>query len=267
MHPHLESLCSLLRAVAEDEILSRFRHVASRAKADGSLITEADLAVQRRVIAALRELTPETPVLGEEMSTEQQRRLLSDADGGVWCLDPLDGTTNFASGFPYFSISLALLKSGEAQLGLVYDPTRGECFSAERGAGAWLDGEALRQASDLDVLGGCVALVDLKRLTARDLARMGADAPFRSQRNLGSVALDWCWIAAGRGQLYLHGGQKLWDYAAGSLIASEAGAAARLMRRDGTLPPAGISLEPRLAVAASNGGLLARWLAWLGLPR
>jgi myo-inositol-1(or 4)-monophosphatase len=89
---------------------------------------------------------------------------------------------------------------------------------------------------------------------------------FRSQRNLGSVALEWCWIAAGRYQLYLHGGQKLWDYAAGRLIASEAGVPSRLYRPFGTAPAEGLDLGPRLAVAAANPALLDQWLDFIDLP-
>jgi myo-inositol-1(or 4)-monophosphatase len=201
------------------------------------------------------------------MPIEEQRRLLADAQAGVWCLDPLDGTSNYACGFPYFAISLALLRGGRAELGVIYDPVRGECFGAERGAGAYLDGVSLCLSSDRTELGDCLALVDLKRLPEWDLPRLGGDAPFRSQRNLGSVALDWCWIAAGRGQLYLHGGQKLWDYSAGRLIAAEAGVPTRLFARGGLEALEGLSLEPRMAVAAANAQLLERWIAWLRLPR
>jgi len=267
MRPHLRSLCRLLRDTAESEILPRYRKVASHAKADGSLVTAADLTAQKRLVEALGELFPDVPVLGEEMTVQEQTRLLADARTGVWCLDPLDGTSNFACGFPYFGISLALLEGGEARLGVVYDPVRGECFCAEGGAGAWLDGEPLRLISETSELRDCLALVDLKRLGPRDLPRLGGDAPYRSQRNLGSVALDWCWLAAGRGQLYLHGGQKLWDYSAGRLIAAEAGVPSRLFSRDGGEPPPGVSLEPRMAVAAANPGLLEQWLTWLDLPR
>jgi myo-inositol-1(or 4)-monophosphatase len=267
MSHQLENVCGLLRSAAQREIMPRFRNVDSRRKADGSLVTAADLGAQRVLIAALDELFPGTRVLGEEMTPEEQRRLLTEADAGVWCLDPLDGTSNYACGFPYFAISLALLRDGEAVLGAVYDPVHDECFSAERGAGAWLGGEPLRLASDRTELKQCLALVDLKRLTREDISRLGGDAPYRSQRNLGSVALDWCWLAAGRGQLYLHGGQKLWDHAAGRLVAREAGAATRLFAPGGREAPAGLSLEPRMAVAAADEGLLGQWLAWLGLPR
>ena len=80
------------------------------------------------------------------------------------------------------------------------------------------------------------------------------------------MALDWCWLASGRFQLYLHGGQRLWDYAAGRLIADEAGAASRQYRRDGVTPTAGLTLESQLAIAAANATLLERWLDFVGLP-
>lgn len=267
MHPRLESLCRLLRTAAETEIMPRLRNASSQRKADGSLVTAADLGTQRYVMEALTRLYPETPVLGEEMGADEQARLLSDARTGVWCLDPLDGTTNFACGFPFFGISLALLKGPDAELGVIYDPVRDECFCAERGLGAWLDGEPLHLTSEAAALGQCLALVDLKRLPEDQLRRLGGNAPYRSQRNLGSVALDWCWLAAGRAQLYLHGGQKLWDYSAGRLIAAETGVACRLFSTKGTTPPSGISLSPRMAVAAAHPGLLRQWLAWLELPR
>jgi len=266
MSPELKRLCELLRNVSDKEICPRFREVASHSKQDGSLVTAADLGAQKRIAGELSRLYPEIPLLGEEMTLAEQERLLADAETGVWCLDPLDGTSNYACGFPYFAISLALLRGGQAVLGIIYDPVRGECFCAERTAGAFLDGTPLQLVSERGELRDCLALVDLKRLPPSYLTRLGGDAPYRSQRNLGSVALDWCWLAAGRGQLYLHGGQKLWDYSAGRLIASEAGVPSRLFARGGAQPAAGLSLEPRMAVAAASDRLLERWLDWLGLP-
>lgn len=267
MSPELERLCALLRSAAEAEIMPRFRRVTTRSKADGSLVTAADLAVQRSICDELGRAYPELPVLGEEMSRQEQERLLGDADTGVWCLDPLDGTSNYAYGFPYFCVSLALLRGGEPILGCIYDPVHGECFCAERGGGAFLDGKPLHLDSKRTELGDCLAMVDLKRLPERDLLRMGAASSFRSQRNLGAVALDWCWLAAGRFQLYLHGGQKLWDYAAGRLIATEAGVTSSLFAQGGRTPPDGLSLSPRMAAAAANQTLFGRWLHWLDLPR
>jgi len=267
MTPELERLSELLRHVAETEIMPRFHHTTTHAKADGSLVTEADLAAQQRVCEELGRDWPDIPVLGEEMSVQVQERLLDDADVGVWCLDPLDGTSNYAYGFPYFCVSLALLRGGEPVLGCIFDPVHDECFCAERGVGAFCDGRPLRLSSQRTELRDCLAIVDLKRLPKEDLPSMGGQSPFRSQRNLGSVALDWCWLAAGRIQLYLHGGQKLWDYAAGQLIASEAGASSRLFARGREVADNGLSLDPRMAIAAENEALFQRLLDWWsGLP-
>lgn len=266
MSPELEILRQTLRRAASTEILPRFRQVDARTKADGSLVTAADLGTQACIIAELKDRFPGMPVLGEEMTAEEQGPLLADSPGGVWCLDPLDGTSNFAGGFPFFGVSLALLEGGEARLGLVLDPVRDECFAAERGVGAWLNGEPLRLARAGDSLKDCLALVDLKRLPVEVLQRLGGDAPYRSHRSLGAVALEWCWLAAGRAQLYLHGGQRVWDWAAGRLIASEAGVASRLLAQAGAGPSRGLSLEPSMAVAAANQGLLRQWTTWLGLP-
>ena len=267
MTPELERLCKLLRSVAETEIMPRFHNAATRIKADGSLVTEADLAAQQRVCDELGRTWPDIPVLGEEMTLEAQQQLLDDADVGVWCLDPLDGTSNYAYGFPYFCVSLALLRGGEPVLGCILDPVHDECFCAERGVGAFCDGRPLQLVSERTELHECLAIIDLKRLPKEDLPSMGRQSPFRSQRNLGSVALDWCWLAAGRIQLYLHGGQKLWDYAAGQLIASEAGASSRLFARGGAAPGEGLSLDPRMAIAAENEALFERLLEWWsGLP-
>lgn len=267
-YPDLPTLCQRLRAVAEAEILPRFRKRVGHHKADGSLVTAADIGVQQALAEELRQWFPGLAFLGEEMDAKtQQRQLAEAADTGIWCLDPLDGTSNYVGGFPYFGISLALLQGDKTRLGVVYDPLRQECFHAEYGGGAWLNGLPLRLESTTTDLEDCLALIDLKRLSAQDLTRLGATAPYRSQRNLGSVALDWCWLAAGRGQLYWHGGQKLWDLAAGRLIASEAGIASRLFTPEGQEPPPAWSLAPRLAVAAATEPLLKQWLRWLELPR
>ncbi len=265
MSPELEDLCQTLRAVAQSEILPRFQHTAARLKKDGSLVTAADVGTQALILTELKSRYPSMPVLSEEMTSEEQEALLADTHGDFWCLDPLDGTSNFAGGFPFFGISLALFKGGQARLGLVLDPVRDECFSAERGMGACLNGQSLRLTPTCDALNDALALVDLKRLPVEILMRLGGNAPFRSQRSMGAVALEWCWLAAGRARLYLHGGQRLWDWAAGRLIASEAGVQSLLLGQGGGRALAGLSLEPSMAVAAASGPLLERWIAWLGL--
>ncbi len=102
-------------------------------KSDGTLVTDADLAVQSRLIEQLAASWPEIPLMGEEMTAEQQQALA--AHDCYWCVDPLDGTTNYSAGLPYFALSLALVVEGRAVLGIVYDPVRHECFRAELGRG------------------------------------------------------------------------------------------------------------------------------------
>jgi len=103
------------------------------------------------------------------------------------------------------------------------------------------------------------ACIDFKRLPPQLAARIAATPPYSSQRSIGSVALDWCWVAAGRFHLYLHGRQRLWDYAAGSLVLAEAGGYADTL--DGTLAPP--TLAPRSAVCAADRGLFEEWCRYL----
>jgi myo-inositol-1(or 4)-monophosphatase len=266
--PHaadLETLAALLREAARVEILPRFRSSHSAAKADGSLVTDADLGVQRRLTAALAARWPHVPLLGEEMEAAEQQRLL-DAGGPLWCLDPLDGTSNFACGFPGFCISLALLLEGRTALAVILDPVRDECFTAARGQGAQLDGTPLAPFAPGPALSDCIAVVDFKRIPPQRVPALFRQGGFRSQRNLGAVALEWCWLAAGRFQLYLHGGQKLWDYAAGRLIAEEAGCASALFPQADATPSETLTLGKRLALAAPNAALFTSWQDFVGLP-
>jgi len=92
---------------------------------------------------------------------------------------------------------------------------------------------------------------------------LAKQAPYRSQRSFGSVALDWCWLASERMQVYLHGGQKLWDYAAGSLFLVEAGGAGGIYEDYDDTPMQKLTLQPRIGMAATSDALFADWQAWL----
>ena len=258
-HAALLVLEGLVREAAVREIMPLYGVTGSRCKEDGSLVTAADTAVQARLSEELRVRWPQFAVMGEEMSEAEQRASLDSAHG-VWCLDPLDGTTNFVNRLPFFSVSLALLQEGKPVLGVVYDPVRGECFTALRGQGAWLNGERLPALGRPPALRRCVALVDFKRLKPRLAGRLGTDPPYGSQRNWGSCALEWCWLAVGRAHISLHGGQKLWDYAAGSLILCETGGVATTI--DGDPLPYG-NLAPSSALAARSMDLHEAWRAWI----
>lgn len=266
MHPDLRRLSDLLRETAATEIIPRLRNTQARAKTDGSLVTDTDLAVQTHIAQALARSHPGLPLLGEEQTAAEQERLLDSASRALWVLDPLDGTSNYASGFPGFAISLALIEDGAIVQGAVLDPTRDECFCAMRGGGAWLNGAPIRPFAPGPALGDCLAAIDFKRLPPERVPHLLRAGGFRSQRNLGSVALEWSWLAAGRFQLYLHGGQRLWDYAAGRLIATEAGVASRLYQPYGSAPAEGLDLNQRLAVGAATQQLFDKWSNFIDLP-
>lgn len=248
-----------VRTIAREELLPRFARTECRFKDDGSVVTEADFAVQQKLEFALAALTPGVPVLGEEMAAPQQRELFERNRHGLWCLDPLDGTGNFVSGIPFFSVSLALLGPDGVKLGVVYDPLRDECFSAAAGQGAWLNGTRLAAGPVALPLARCIAIMDTKRLGVH-AASVLIDPPYRSQRCFGSGALEWCWLAVRRAQVYLHGRQNLWDYAAGWLILREAGG--RASSFDG-LSTFARDIKPRSVVAASDAGLYEEVWRWL----
>jgi len=262
MRPDLVELADLVRTAAREELLPRFTRVTQQHKADGSILTEADLAIDARVHAELMRRWPAIAFLSEEMERAEQERLLT-AGGLLWCLDPLDGTSNFAAGIPFFGVSLALLEDGVQRLGLIYDPVRDEYFSARRDGGASLNGLALHTAPAGVDLRRSVALVDFKRLGPALRARLADHPPYHSQRNFGSCALEWAWLAAGRGQVYLHGGQKLWDFAAGSLLLDEAGGASYTLAGEPVFVP---DLAARSVVASPDPELAVHWLDWLQEP-
>ena len=105
--------------------------------------------------------------------------------------------------------------------------------------------------------------VEICKTPGELIERFAVASPYRSQRSFGSVALDWCWLAAERVQVYLHGGQKLWDYAAGSLVLSEAGGSGGLFENYAGTRVQELTLQPRIAIAATSADLFDQWNAWL----
>ena len=257
---------SVIRQIAQQELLPRFTRIKHSHKADGSIVTEADIAAQTSICKALTDAFPASVVLGEEMTAEEQAMLLA-SDQPVWCIDPLDGTSNFAAGIPYFAISLALIEHGEVTLGIVYDPMRDECFTAQKSKGQEikvdLNGDILINTQDDISLKNATAIVDFKRLTNELASRIVTERPFASQRNFGASALDWCWLATGRGHVYLHGNQNLWDYAAGEMIFRASGGYASTLQGEKIYKNA---LIKRSVVAGINQSLYTQWANWLNLP-
>ncbi len=255
----LESLIRTVKAVAQEVILPRYLKVSRDRKQDGSLFTEADMAMQDALATALGPLC-DCPLLGEEMSSAAQHELWTNNQEGLWCVDPIDGTTNFVNGIPYFAVSVALIRDGRPQFGVVYDPVADEAFSAARNQGAFLNGHSLPLSNSVNRLRDAVASVDLKRLPASLAHTLATTPPYASQRNFGACTLEWCYVAAGRFNTYLHGGQKLWDFAAGSLILEEAGGLCCTLEG---LPFWDAPSWQRSVIAALNPALFEEWRTWL----
>jgi myo-inositol-1(or 4)-monophosphatase len=194
------------------------------------LVTEVDVAVERRFRALIAERFPDHEILAEEMGGAT-----TPPAGPCWIFDPIDGTSNFAHGLPIFCASLALEIDGVAEVAAVFDPTRKELFTAERGGGAFLNGRPLRVSS-------ADRLIDAMLLTgfpydvhSRVEEIVGLFAAFiataRAVRRLGSAALDLCYVAAGRVDGFWETDLKAWDIAGGALIVAEAGG--RITNTDG----------------------------------
>jgi myo-inositol-1(or 4)-monophosphatase len=252
----------VLQITAEREIMPRFLKVVGELKADGSAFSAADIAAQESLVAALAGLV-DLPMIGEEMPSEiQQAAWERGYTDGVWVMDPIDGSTNFLVGLPQFAVSVALVQRGRPVLGVSYLPIMQEMFSAVQGGGVWLNGQRLQapaHAAKKD-LADAVASIDFKRLPPHLSLRIVHEAPIYSQRNFGSSVLDWCYLAAGRLDAVTHGGERLWDYAAGWLMTKEMGGCVATFEEDdfAATPP-----WKRSVIAARDPELFALWRDWI----
>ena len=194
------------------------------------LVTEVDIQVEQMFRALVAERFPDHHVLAEEMGG-----LATVPNGPCWVFDPIDGTTNFTHGLPIFCSSLALEIDGVAEVAAVYDPTRRELFTAERGGGAYLNGQPLKVSTTDRMVDAMLVtgfpydvhdrIEEIVGLFARFVGRA------RAVRRLGSAAIDLCYIAAGRMDAFWERDLKPWDIAGGALIVSEAGG--RITNMDG----------------------------------
>lgn len=259
MQPDLKNLKKIIENAAREELLSRYTQISSQLKADGSVVTEADLAMQNRLESELLKAYPDSVLLSEEMTAEEQQTALN-SETPVWCLDPLDGTSNYAAGIPYFAVSLSLITMGKVTMGIVYDPIRDEFFTATEDEPALLNNKALKTNQDITDLDKAIGIIDFKRLKSNLSIRLVQEQPFASQRNFGASALDWCWLAANRGHIYLHGKQNIWDYSAGHFIFEKADGVACTLDGDGIFVN---KLEGRSVVAAVNQTLQSNWKDWI----
>lgn len=205
------------------ELLRLYRHpLAVTAKGLRDIQTEADLAAERIVLALLRRHSPDAVVMTEETPAAPAFRPGQLA----WYVDPLDGTTNYVRGLPGFSVSIAAAQDGVVQCGVVYDPLLELMFSAQRGEGAFCNGERLR-VSGTDRLADAIVLLDWPRepapreAMAEMLQRIVPEV--NAVRSRGSAAFGFCAVAAGWADAYLQLTLQPWDVAAGWLLVEEAG--------------------------------------------
>jgi myo-inositol-1(or 4)-monophosphatase len=195
-------------------------------KGDIDLVTEADLASEKLIIDRIKSHYPRHGILAEESGAIEGFQTVSGQSDWRWIVDPLDGTTNYAHGYPCFCVSIALERAGSIEVGVVYDPTRDEVFAAERGQGATLNDRRIRvsDVEDLNAAMLCTGFpynVRERPNFARDFANFTMAA--QAVRRDGSAALDLAYLACGRFDGFWEDGLNAWDIAAGMLLIKEAG--------------------------------------------
>jgi myo-inositol-1(or 4)-monophosphatase len=207
LHPLLDEL--------RPELVERAGRVDLELKDDGTPVTSVDVDVNDRIVACLGEAFPDHAVVSEECRTDHA------GERWTWIVDPIDGTSNFISGLPYWCISLALTIDGHPVLGVVEAPPFGARFEAVLGEGATLNGAPIAVREPVDWNDGRNRHVPLLLTTAT--ARRARPAVRLNPRVLGSAALDLCLVAAGTGAASVSLSPKVWDVAAGVLLVTEAG--------------------------------------------
>lgn len=199
--------------------LERERTVEQKGEAD--LVTDVDRASEALIVEALRVRYPDHRIIAEEGGAAEGN------SGYTWLVDPLDGTTNYAHGFPFYSVSLGLLQNDDLRLGVVYDPLRNELFAAERGRGAFCNGRRLRVSATGHLRAALLTTgfpYDRSTNPENNLAEFSRMVlRIQGVRRSGSAALDLCYVAAGRTDGHWELGLHPWDVAAGALMIVEAG--------------------------------------------
>jgi myo-inositol-1(or 4)-monophosphatase len=197
----------------------RVNHITKKGEID--LVTEADLQAEDMIVDIIRSRFPQDTILAEE------RREHAHDRARVWLIDPLDGTTNFAHGFPFFSVSIAFQVDGESILGIVFNPYLGEHFEALKGAGAFLNQKAIRVSETKNLQDSLLAvgfpytIRENPHRVMDHLKKMATCA--QGIRRPGSASIDLAYVAAARLDGFWEEGLKPWDTAAGMLIVKEAG--------------------------------------------
>ena len=232
--------------LAGEIIRSRFhtqKEVTSKGRAN--VVTDVDLLAEKGAISLFRQEYPAFGILAEESEP------VATSSGCTWILDPLDGSKNYSSGIPHFAVALALTMGDEVLLGVTYDPMKDELFSAEKGKGAYLNGNPISVSSKQEIseclIGFDMGYSDKAAAEALELIR-GLWPGMQTIRVMGSAALGLAYAACGRIDLYFHHHLSPWDLASGILLVSEAGGC--VVNKDGdaatTKFQSAIASNPRL---------------------
>ncbi len=238
-------------------LLEKFGRITTvTMKGDINLVTEADLASEALIIERIKSHYPKHAILAEEAGDAV---VIEGETEWKWIIDPLDGTTNYAHGYPCFAVTIALERHGEIVIGVTYDPTRNELFAAEKGRGATLNGKPIRVSATRSLSASLIVTgfpYDFKRKDdfARHLTVFLMQS--RGVRRDGSAAIDMAYVACGRFDGFWEEGLKPWDLAAGRLLIEEAGGWVTDYNGD----PFSIYSPP---VCASNGKIHNEMLAVL----
>lgn len=221
------------------------RRVGFELKGTADLVTEADRASEKLVVERLRKEFPDHGIVGEEGAN------YPSTSGYQWYVDPLDGTTNFAHGFPIFNITLGLEKDGELIAGVIFDPTRPELFAAERGSGAFCNGARIHVSKVPELRSSLVATGFPPRTlgTNRNIHfyhEIGMLS--HGVRRSGSAAIDLAYVACGRIEAFWENGLNPWDQAAGIVLIEEAGGRTSDMK--------GGKTQARIPHLAATNGLI-----------
>ena len=230
------------------ERFGRTLRVANKGKGELNLVTESDLASEKLIIDRIKTYHPRHAILAEESGASEARTSEPQSEWR-WIIDPLDGTTNYAHGYPCYCVSIGLEHNGRMEVGVVYDPMRDELFTAERGAGASFNGRRMQVSSTSNLSAALLCTgfpYDVRERS--EFARHFANFIMNAQgvRRDGAAALDLAYVACGRFDGFWEEGLKPWDVAAGSLLVEEAGG--RVSKYDGG--PLSIYTPP---IVASNG--------------
>ena len=191
-----------------------------REKSRANLVTEADEASQAAIVQSLKNRFPEHGFLGEESLNDR-----STGTEAFWVIDPLDGTSNYVHGFPYYCVSIALSVRGRVEVGVIYDPTRDDTFAAVFGRGATLNGVIISTSGETNP-GSAMAMASLPVATDPENPAvkrfLRALTQLQTVQRSGSAALNLAYVACGRIDAFWSSSLHPWDVAAGSLLVTEA---------------------------------------------